>query len=278
MSECYRLAIITSCYNRKDRSVRCVNSLIKAAQKVPDIDLTFYVWDDGSTDGTADALRAISERVQVYVGPGDYFWSKSMHEVMKEAVKNNHDLYLMVNDDVEFFEDSLSTMTENYKESGGQCGIVGSMKFDGRFTYGGRDSDYCDIEPKGRLAECLYSNWNCFLIDRFVVKRIGLISDKYVHSFGDYDYSVRMNRAGIPQYVAAKYVGECKGCDPMPCYYNPKLTISERFKLLISPKGQPFFSFFRYHWVDKRFKGIAIAAVTYVMIIIRLVSISFSKR
>ena len=116
MSSKYRLAILTSCYNRRDRSLKCINSLINAGNSVPDVDISFYVWDDGSTDGTSEALLAVSDSVRLYKGPGDYYWSKSMHEVMKKAVENDHDLYLMVNDDVTFYDGSLQTMIENYEE------------------------------------------------------------------------------------------------------------------------------------------------------------------
>ena len=77
---------------------------MEASKEIPGLSLFFYVWDDGSTDGTADALDSLSQDIRVFRGPGNYFWSKSMHFAMKEAGKSDHDLFLMVNDDACFYK------------------------------------------------------------------------------------------------------------------------------------------------------------------------------
>ncbi len=271
MNEKYKMAVLFSCFNRKESSIRCVKSLINSASKVNELDITFYVWDDGSTDGTPGELKLLSDRINVHIGPGQYYWSKSMNAIMREAVIGDYDLYLMVNDDVAFCEDALETLYGDYKVSGGKCGIVGSMKYEGQYTYGGRDRDYYGIIPDGQLNRCYYSNWNCFLIDRYVVEKVGLICGKYKHAGGDFDYSCRMNRKGIPQFIASKYVGECEIDHAVPQYLNPKLKVSERMKALFSVKGEPIGSFYRFHWVDKRVKGIIIATYSYILLIIKVI-------
>lgn len=271
MKDQIRLAVIMSCYNRRALSVRCINSLMRGAQNLKDLDAAFYIWDDGSTDGTADALEAISNRIRVYRGPGLYYWSKSMHSAMLEAVKDDYDLYLMVNDDVNFADNSLSVMLDSYKKSGGNCAIVGSSQFRDCFTYGGRDRYYNGIAPGDKLIECVYADWNCFLVDRYVINKIGIICGKYEHAWGDYDYSARLNRNNIPQFIATEYVGECEDDHAVPKYLDPKRRLGDRLRHLFSPKGEPIYSFFRFHWVDKRFKGIIIAVYSYIVMISRVV-------
>ena len=200
------MAVLFCCYNRKTLSIRCVRSLIEAASMASEVNITIHVWDDGSNDNTAEALEEISDRIRVYRGPGNYYWSKSMNAVMMEAKKTNPDLYLMVNDDVSFYMDFICILLNDYKRAGGKCGIVGSTEFEGEFTYGGHDKEFNDVPPEGSLISCRYANWNCFLIDRYVVEIVGLISEHYSHSFGDFDYSSRMIRNGIPLYVASQYI------------------------------------------------------------------------
>lgn len=268
-----KLAIIMTCYNRKDYSVRCVDSLLQTCARIPLLEPIFYVWDDGSTDGTSDALESIDAPIKIYRGKGGYYWSKSMNSAMGEAVRDGHDLYLMVNDDVCFYENAISILLASYKQSGGGCAIVGSSRFNGSFSYGGRDCNYGGIAPSGKLIRCVYADWNCFLVDSYVIDRIGIICGKYEHAWGDYDYSARMNRKRIPQYVAFDYVGECEDNHKIPAYLDSKLGVRSRLKNLFSPKGEPLYSFFRFHWVDKRIKGIIIALFSYIILIMRVIFI-----
>lgn len=273
----YSIAVIMSCYNRRDYSIRCINSIMEASKEIPGLSLFFYVWDDGSTDGTADALDSLSQDIRVFRGPGNYFWSKSMHFAMKEAGKSDHDLFLMVNDDACFYKTAFNTLLDDYRHTGGRCGIVGSTEFEGMFTYGGHDRKYDAILPEGKPVTCRYANWNCFMIDRFVLDKIGPISEKYEHAGGDYDYSARMVRVGIPMYVASGYVAECECDHKIPQYFNPDKSISQRFKFFFSPKGEPFYSFFMFHWVDKRFKGLIIAVISYVKLIFKIIFLKDQK-
>ncbi len=269
-----RIAAIITCFNRIAFTKRCVEQLLNESKRLSHISLDFYIWDDGSTDGTAEAVSSISDSIKVFRGPGNYYWSKSMFFAMKEALKSDYDFYLMVNDDVDFYQNALEIMLNSYHLAKRKCAIVGTTQFNNEFSYGGRDNKFSVIVPSDELKECYYANWNCFLIDRYVVDRVGLISPKYRHSGGDSDYSCRMRRAGIPQYVATQFVGICQNDHDDPPYYDPKLSVYERLRALFSPKGKPFGSYLRFHWVDKRFKGILIAIYMYTLLILKVLTCS----
>ena len=267
------LAVVLTCFNRKELTLRCVSTLTESAESVPELKILFYIWDDASSDGTAEALGREFDNVRVFKGPGNYYWSRGMYSAMSEAVKGDHELYLMVNDDVIFYPDSIRIMIDSYKRSGGCCGIVGTTRNGDDVTYGGKDEKFSDIPPTGNLIRCRYSNWNCFLTDRDVINRIGVINPKYRHAFGDYDYSGRMNRRGIPQYVATDYIGECELNDRTEDYLDPSRSVINRIKALSSPKGLPIGGFYRFHWVDKGFRGIVIATYSYFRLIIRIFTV-----
>lgn len=270
MNDETRIAVIIACYNRVDCTRQCIETLMRETRTLNAVSVTFYVWDDASTDGTADVIAELSGDIKLFQGPGDYYWSKSMYYALKEAVKSNYDFYLMVNDDVKFYPNAVEIMLDNYSKMGGKCGIVGSTQFEGGFTYGGRDNKYNPIYPGDNIQKCYYANWNCFLIDRYVIDRIGLINPKYKHGSGDYDYSCRMNHNNMPQYVADRYVGECEN-DHYWGYFDKSLSIIKRLNILFSPKGWPLSDCFRLHWVDKRFKGLIIAVYSYFVMLVKVI-------
>lgn len=49
------------------------------------------------------------------------------------------------------------------------------------------------LEPnKTKYVKCDLANWNCFLITKGIIEKVGLIDPIYEHSLEDFDYSLRM--------------------------------------------------------------------------------------
>lgn len=244
-----RIAVILCCYNRKRTTRRCLLQLYAQAGALPEHRFQVYVCDDASTDGTEEMIAQEFPQARLLKSGGNLYWCKSMHMGMQEAVKADYDLYLMVNDDVDFFEDALRIMLESHEKAGGRCGIVGTTKAvcgEG-FTYGGRDEAERPVLPGSQNQECLWANWNCFLTDREVIGKVGIIDGKYQHAFGDYDYSHRMRKMGFSIYVADDYIGQCDVNSPNGGYRDKTVKRAVRFKKFFGPKGMPFCSYVRYH-------------------------------
>lgn len=244
-----RIAIILCCYNRKSMTKRCLTQLYNQIALFSNDTFKVYVCDDNSTDGTREMIEQDFPEVYLLKSDGNLYWCKSMHRGMQAAVKEDYDLYLMVNDDVDFEDNALQTMFDSYRKANEACAIVGATKSitQDRISYGGRDKDGNLIVPNGMLKNCEFANWNCFLIDREVVEKIGIIDGKYQHAWGDYDYSIRMCRAGYKMYMAKDYVGRCDTNSMEGSYRDKKVKKSVRLRKLFAPKGQPFYSYMRYH-------------------------------
>lgn len=243
-----KLAVLLTCFNRKEKTLSCIKTLLPQLEK-SDLEYRFYVCDDRSTDGTYDSLKVMLPEHTVVQSEGNLFWSKGMYAVMKMAAEHSYDYYLMVNDDVIFFENALQIMLDSYRRIGKSCGIVGTTKAvtSEKYTYGGRDREGKFVLPEGELKECFWANWNCFLIDGRIVNHVGLIDGKYQHSFGDFDYSYRMWKAGYKIYVAEDSIGRCDLNSPKGTFRDKTVKTSARLKRLFSPKGMPFYSYMRYH-------------------------------
>lgn len=243
------IAVIFTCYNRKEKTRKCLDAIYNSVQRNKEkLLFSIYVCDDGSTDGTDKILHNYKMNIHVVNG-GNLFWAKGMYVAMQLATKSKHDYYLMINDDVDFFDDFIDDMINSYNLVGRSCGISGPTKAKGQnvTTYGGsyfRKKGM--ITPNGHLQKCDLANWNCFLVDQEIINTVGLIDPQYAHSFGDYDYTMAMKRKGYEVFLTERYIGECNrnGCEGT--FKDNSLPIKKRMRLLFSPKGMHFKSGLRY--------------------------------
>lgn len=224
--------------------------LAKEQQKRSEAKLSVYITDDCSTDGTREMLKDYSKVLNLTVlDGGNLYWDKGMHRAMQQAVKEFHDFYLMINDDVDFFDDFLDTMLESYKEAGDSCGISGATQNTRRkcTSYGGMLFEGKSLlDPNGTVQECNLANWNCFLVDQKVIDKVGIIDPYYEHSYGDYDYSMCMQRNGFKVYLSKRYVGVCDRNSLKGTFKDKELPRKQRIHLFFSPKGMAFKSGIRY--------------------------------
>lgn len=244
-----RIAIILCCYNRKSMTKRCLTQLYNQMALFPNDTFKVYVCDDKSTDGTCEMIERDFSEVCLLKSGGNLYWCKSMYRGMKEAIKEDYDLYLMVNDDVDFFDDALQTMFDSYSKANRACAIVGATKSVAQdsISYGGRDKGGKLIIPDGTLKSCELANWNCFLINREVINGVGIIDGKYQHSWGDFDYSYRMNEKKYPIYLAVNYVGKCETNSINGTFRDIQIGKRKQLQHLFSVKGLPLYSYMRYH-------------------------------
>ena len=103
------------------------------------------------------------------------------------------------------------------------------------------------MAPNQKLQQCSWANWNCFLVDREVVKNVGIIDGKYQHSWGDFDYSYRMGKKNYPIYLAIKSIGRCDRNGIEGTFRDTTIGKGKQLRKLFSPKGMPFYSYMRYH-------------------------------
>ena len=50
------IAVLMTCYNRREKTLACLDALQKTSASSGDIQLSIYLTDDGCSDGTADAV------------------------------------------------------------------------------------------------------------------------------------------------------------------------------------------------------------------------------
>ena len=61
-----KIAVVLTCFNRKEKTDACLDALINAALRMGDmVDLHIIVTDDGSKDGTREMLHERYPQVEV---------------------------------------------------------------------------------------------------------------------------------------------------------------------------------------------------------------------
>lgn len=249
-----KLAVVLASFNRKERTLACIKEVSTQAHSLTAVgkSLEIILVDDGSTDGTADAVAAAFPLVQVIHGDGSLFWCRSMHKAQAVAMARAFDYLLWLNDDTELAPDALSRLfsTEEWsrRTTGRPAVIVGSLSDPetGEATYGGmvrahwwQRTNLKIATPASEPRRALSMNGNCVLIPREVIDSVGNIDLQFEHAMGDMDYGLRIVRAGFHIWVAPDYVGICSRNRLQGTYRDRALSLYQRWHHILSRKGLP---------------------------------------
>ena len=245
-----RIAALVTCHNRRSETVASLRSLGRALGRVDGVAVEVFLTDDGSTDGTAEAVQKLGLPVRVVRGNGNLYWNRGMVKAWKAALASmtEFDGYLLLNDDTTLDEGALAQLLDACRELEWSAIVVGAVRdpASARVTYGGvrRTSRW----HPGRLTLVAEStdmqrvdafNGNCVLVPARVSDRVGMLDDTFTHGMGDFDLGLRASREGVPVVVAPGTVGSCARNDVRGTWRDPALSVRSRLRLLESPKGLP---------------------------------------
>ncbi|MGH8900715.1 MAG: glycosyltransferase family 2 protein [Egibacteraceae bacterium] len=215
-----RVAAVMAAYNRKDLTLACLRSL--RAQQVPGVALDAFVLDDGSSDGTSEAIAEQFPEVTLLHGDGQLYWNGGMRQAFAAAIADDYDHYLWMNDDTRLDDGALARLLDTARqvERRGEHAavVVGSTRHPdtGELTYGGRVRPsrwrplrFELVKPGLEPRPCETMNGNMVLIARAVVLRVGNLDPAFVQQMGDFDYGLRARAAGCSIWIAPGTLGTC---------------------------------------------------------------------
>ncbi len=251
---------LTTCFNRRVITLRCLKSLYAAADKAQ-CQLSVCLVDDGSTDGTTDAVQNEYPEITVLRGDGSLFWAGGMRFGWNEFVKHQFvDQLLVFNDDICFFDQALLQLiqtTKDLRNAGITCtAIAGAFRdpVTGTTTYGAvkrihlwKSFKFERLDPKDKVVAADTLNMNLALISKEALQKIGFLSPHYVHSKADFDFGFRLKAAGGKVLLAPGHMGECRRNSKSGRSTEAGLSIRQRAKRLFSIKEHPFIETFYYY-------------------------------
>jgi GT2 family glycosyltransferase len=236
------LHILLPVHNRCATTVRFVKALGRQTRQ----DFRLVLIDDGSTDGTAQAVRALLGNVDVLSGDGTWWWSGSLDQGCRHVAKSgvsDEDVLLLINDDVDiepaFLEQALQELQSLHEtlllarqidaSSGTEIDFGGGVHADLahlRFTPARHPADINCLPTRG-----LFMRW------RDMTRTGGFRPEILPHYLSDYEFTLRARRAGlslrIAQTATVRIRTEQTGRSLANLYFERR---AQRFRMLFSPR------------------------------------------
>lgn len=202
--------VIIPVHNRKNITLKCLDNLKTSG------DLERYygiVVDDGSTDGTSEAIQNLYPEVIILSGDGDLWWTGAIKKGMEYALKQGAEFIVWLNDDCQFSEGAIVNLvncSQNY-----QGAVAGCQGFElnqpTQLAFGGKLKSWKGYRfinaPSGAIVPCDLLSGNLVCIPRAVITKIGFPDPNITpHYGGDSLYLIRAKKAGFSLLVDARSV------------------------------------------------------------------------
>lgn len=280
-----KIAVLLTSFNRRETTLKCLYSLGLQKGIHKDFEISIFLVDDGSTDGTGNAVKEQFPMVEVIQGTGDLYWNRGMHLAWKTAVETSidFDYYTWLNDDVLLYHNAIEHLLECAKESNEKgiiCGVFEEKENSGIISYGGgnlKGKTYIANKlHTDALESCEIINGNCVLIPKSVFLKVGLIDPIFPHSLGDHDYALRAKKKGIKAYTTIRIIGACSKNELPPKWCIPNVPLVKRLKSLYSPLGNSH-PYYYTIYINRHF-GFTKAVKNYLSIHLRVLCPSLWKQ
>lgn len=209
-------------HNRRETTLRCLRQL--RADGVLGW-ATALVIDDGSSDGTGEAVRAEFAEVEVLTGTGDWWWGGAIRRGTEWALARAAERIYWLNDDCLPPAGALAALRDLVRTQEAVAWVPAvtpcGWRYGGhrRTTWGIRQ---CTPEEEAQGRAETFSG-NCVCLPRSRIERVGLPDDRsFPHGLADLDYGLRLHRAGAPLCCLPGYVAAA--ADPGPAARERWLT------------------------------------------------------
>ena len=199
-------------WNGREMTRKCLESVLSYTNHNS---FEIVVVDNGSTDGSVEMVQDHFPDVKLIENPVNEGFSRANNRVLKYSLEIDADFTLLLNNDIEVYqEDWLKTLVDMF-EYHDDLGIVGCkvIEPDGKIGYDGR---YFPINWMPTFHDYKYNKHqngkhNCcefvddiigavFLINNDVIRDVGFLNEKYSPAYWEEtDYCVRAWDAGYKQ-------------------------------------------------------------------------------
>ncbi len=230
-----KIEIVIPVYNRREITLQGLRSLRRIDSQ--NLEVHIIVVDDGSTDGTSEAIQKDFPEVQIIKGDGTLHYAAGTNRGISAALKRNPDYIVTMNDDAVFHEQFLQRLVKTAEAN--PHSIVGALlllwnephrvfqvDFKWKTLVGGwfqpEDATAFDFPKEAFEVEGMAGN--CVLFPVEAIRECGLMDEKkFPHGWGDIQYIVRMKRKDWRLLIEPKSYVWCEpNTYPKPLHQSSK--------------------------------------------------------
>lgn len=202
-----RVEVVFPCHNRRKLTLQCLKSLARIDRT--GIDVHVVVVDDGSTDGTSDAIQEEFPDAEIIVGDGNLWFTEGTNVGIRAALNHEPDYVLLINDDQVFDSNAIRSMVECAERH--PRSVVGSL-----LLLWDTPHKLFQTAPVWRTRLGGWRHWhsqtlwtipkspwkvdiivgNCVLVPAGAIAEAGLMNSKRYPNFGDAEYTPRLRKLG----------------------------------------------------------------------------------
>ncbi|MBX3282190.1 MAG: glycosyltransferase family 2 protein [Acidobacteria bacterium] len=217
-----KVAIVIPVYNRREITLQGLRSLARVDRS--GLDVRIFIVDDGSTDGTSDAIRAEFPDVVLIQGDGTLHYAAGTNRGIEAALKWDAEFIATINDDAVFHDQFLQRLIRTADSN--PRSVVGGLLllwdephkvFQVGQTWhtlaGGwvipSDLTAFNVPQNAFEVECLVGN--CLMLPAASIRECGSMDEKrFPHGWGDAQWMARFTKAGWKLLVEPKAYVWCE--------------------------------------------------------------------
>ena len=202
-----KVAIVAPIHNRREITLQCLRSLERLDREM--IDLAIYIVDDGSADGSYEAIRSQFPHVMVIKGNGELWYTEGTNVAIRAALEHHPDYVLAINDDSVFDPQFLNYLVETAERH--PRSVVGPLLLlwdephklfqtapvwstvDGGWRHW-REQTVWTVPSAAWEVDLIVGN--CVLYPASVFAECGFMDSRRFPNFGDAEFTPRLKRAG----------------------------------------------------------------------------------
>lgn len=234
-----RVSVILVNYNGLPYNDTCIMSVLESEW---DGELDIYVVDNGSTDGSMEAMEerwGKDPRLSfLYMGENLGF-SAANNAGIRKALQNGSDYIMLLNNDTSVEKTMIRDLAQAQKKHG-NCITVPKIFYYDRpgmiwsaggglskivkkpFSFGENQNDSPEFDSE---KKCANGNGCCLFLDREVMEKVGYLDESFFLYYEDTEFCMRAGECGVDIiYVPTarmyhKVNGSTKGNDNPACVY-----------------------------------------------------------
>lgn len=203
-----RVALVIPVHNRREITLKCLRSLARI--KDSGLEVHTFIVDDGSTDGTSEAIRLEFPRVSLIAGDGTLHYAAGTNRGIEAALTLEPDYIVTMNDDAVYHESFLQSMVRTASRE--PHSIIGALLLlwdephrvfqvspkwtsrRGGWTFSDKLTAF-NIGTEPFEVEGIVGN--CVLFPAEAIREQGMMDEKkFPHGWGDAQYIARFRKAG----------------------------------------------------------------------------------